>query len=950
MRIIRMENRQANVWRKVAVLSAIALLGATQMRADWTFRTYESWGAWGHCPAITDSESGVVFMVEELPDDTLRVICMVHNPGYMFDLDFSTDIFDDNGEKQYTIVAIGEPVGSENIFSTSTFINPNVLSLILPDTLTEIYPFAFDAAYIEGDLVIPGSVTNIGASAFLENRFGDITVGAGVQNIGDYAFGYNVNGYQSVTFLGGYPSGVTSSSDIYGAWNSTATYVLNANLQSWLDSGELTSWNPLTGSGTWQGYPFYCWDYPAPPSFAWYWDGVTYPSTPMITNALGWKFSVTVIDTVGGIDQIRVDEVCGFPPSGSGILDFSGSIVAVDTGTQYKIVSFGVGGGRVFPTSQPGVILGLILPDTVTLIDTSAFSLACAEGNLVIPDSVTHIEDFAFYLNYFSSVEIPASVTYIGESAFGYAEYSHSGGGPMEVTFLGDYPSSGCGDIYGGSWASMAHTYIQFAHLQNWLDSGQVSNWDPATGTGEFCGFPLTCLDYVPPSPSDSDWHFTVTVPGNSTDCAVTNAAGWVFRAWFDYLPDGGPVCVRIYQCIEAPAVPGVLDFSGARIDDDSGGTFLFEQFGDGLTSIFYNGISYDDDKVTGLVLPDQDPVTEPYKIGNGAFANCQYITGDLAIPDAVITIADGAFGNCPFGGTLSFGTSASALTLVEGNAFGSCTFEGVSSWGSLDTIFDWMFAGTTFTTNTFVIPAQITAIGESAFESTIFGADVIVGDGVTDFGDHAFAYSWFQRMSLPSTDVSFGFRTFAWTDMYGDDPEFYYRGAFPDVTNNLLYNSEPTYRTAVSYVTGEWVEDWNAHDIDTYLNGVNTHNGNIQSGNARWLSRAIYCGEWDVSAYLGGGDTPGESETWVHVDVIRVSAGGDVDLEWAFADVETRLGTTTGYRYVIEVCTDLTLMNWVSCVSADLTRLGGMERHRLTNGAMPGSDHRFFKVKAVKN
>ncbi|MCL2103812.1 MAG: leucine-rich repeat domain-containing protein [Kiritimatiellaeota bacterium] len=96
----------------------------------------------------------------------------------------------------------------------------------------------------------------------------------------------------------------------------------------------------------------------------------------------------------------------------------------------------------------------------------------------------------------------------------------------------------------------------------------------------------------------------------------------------------------------------------------------------------------------------------------------------------------------------------------------------------------------------------------------------------------------------------------------------------------------------------------------------------------------------------------PGESETWVHVDVIRVSLGGDVDLEWAFADVQTRLGVTTGseFHYVIEVCTDLSLMDWVPCLSADLTRLGGMERHRLTNGAMPGSDKRFFKVKAVKD
>jgi len=96
----------------------------------------------------------------------------------------------------------------------------------------------------------------------------------------------------------------------------------------------------------------------------------------------------------------------------------------------------------------------------------------------------------------------------------------------------------------------------------------------------------------------------------------------------------------------------------------------------------------------------------------------------------------------------------------------------------------------------------------------------------------------------------------------------------------------------------------------------------------------------------------PFPDETWVHVDVIRVSPGGDVDLEWAFADIETRLGVTTDseFHYVIEVCTDLTLMNWVTCVSADLGRSFGNDSRRVFNNAMPVSDKRFFKVKAVKD
>ena len=47
---------------------------------------------------------------------------------------------------------------------------------------------------------------------------------------------------------------------------------------------------------------------------------------------------------------------------------------------------------------------------------------------------------------------------------------------------------------------------------------------------------------------------------------------------------------------------------------------------------------------------------------------------------------------------------------------------------------------------------------------------------------------------------------------------------------------------------------------------------------------------------------------------------------------------------------TILTLLNWKECESLGMARLSGMERHYLTNGDMPSSNKRFFKVKAVKD
>ena len=333
--------------------------------------------------------------------------------------------------------------------------------------------------------------------------------------------------------------------------------------------------------------------------------------------------------------------------------------------------------------------------------------------------------------------------------------------------------------------------------------------------------------------------------------------------------------------------------------------------------------------------------------IGNYAF----YINafkGDLVIPDSVVSIDFLAFMDNLFGGELSFGSSASSLANMSWGAFRNCTFEDVSSWGSLTNIVDGMFEYATFTTNLFVIPTQIENIESGAFGITTFAGDVVVGDGVTNIGDWAFAESVFNRISLPSTGVNFGQRVFQ--NIASPSFKVYYRGDFPADPGETLYNNS---LGATSYVTTAWVDDWNDNSLaNSVVNGVDTTLGNIQSELALWHGRPILCGEWDVTPYIGGGGDPGDAETWVHVDVIRVSPGGDVDLEWAFADVQTRLGVTTDseFHYVIEVCTDLTLMDWVTCASADLGRSFGNDSRRIFNNAMPVSDKRFFKVKAVKD
>ncbi|MCL2105038.1 MAG: leucine-rich repeat protein [Kiritimatiellaeota bacterium] len=417
----------------------------------------------------------------------------------------------------------------------------------------------------------------------------------------------------------------------------------------------------------------------------------------------------------------------------------------------------------------------------------------------------------------------------------------------------------------------------------------------------------------------------------------------------FPFIPR---VDITVLACIQAPPSPDILDFSG-----DIEGGFRIRVIGDGVTSVL---AGYKNNAI-GLVLPDTlqviganafmgsgflgslvipDSVTQIASgafylcfnfdgeltlgdpaascltsIGVNAFAENSFV-GSLTIPDSVVTIGESAFWRNRFDGTLTLGTSASSLTTIgdyafsdnefEGDltipdsvtfiggwafaynalfngaltlgenvetigpsafwgnpfdgsplaipdsvtyvghdAFYSCVFSHVSSWGTLDTIFPNMFYSTTFTTNTFVIPMQIGSIGMQAFSYATFGSDVIVNDGVTNLTTGAFSFNCtFNRISLPSTGVGYG--TGVFSILGASAREIYYRGAFPiDLSGGInLYSSSPG---VTSYVTTEWVDDWNDNSLaNSVVNGVDTTAGNIQSELATWHGRPILCGEWD--------------------------------------------------------------------------------------------------------
>lgn len=106
-----------------------------------------------------------------------------------------------------------------------------------------------------------------------------------------------------------------------------------------------------------------------------------------------------------------------------------------------------------------------------------------------------------------------------------------------------------------------------------------------------------------------------------------------------------------------------------------------------------------------------------------GAFESCGGFTGDLIIPNSVLTIGGGAFADCNgFTGTL---TISESLTTISESVFISCSgFTGnLNIPESVTTIGQSAFAGCSGFTGTLNIPESVTEIANWAFGDCNFSS-----------------------------------------------------------------------------------------------------------------------------------------------------------------------------------------------------------------------------------
>jgi hypothetical protein len=403
-------------------------------------------------------------------------------------------------------------------------------------------------------------------------------------------------------------------------------------------------------------------------------------------------------------------------------------------------------------------------------------------GVLIIPATldnfpVSGIADFAFKdLDSVTNVEIPASVTNIGEGAFSGCAilttitvdtqnsfYSATNGVLFDknVTTLVEFPSGVAGNytIPGSVTTIGIGAFEQCYGLTNVTIPGSVANIEGGTFAG------CTSLTAII---VDATNLFYSGVNGVLFDKNQTILIEYPGGLAGSYAIPGSIARIEadaFEQCqsLTSVTIPGGVTNIGL-------GAFLGCS---GLATItvnaqdsFYsstNGVLFDRNQTTLIEYPGgaggiykiPGSVTN---IGVDAFENCQNLTS-VTIPGSVTGIGAGAFENCSF---LANATVSIGVTTIESNAFENCfSLSSVTIPGSVTNIGDGAFEYC-LSLGSLEIPGSVTSIGEKAFAYCSSLTSVTISSALTSLGDEAFGYcSSLAGIIIPGRVTSIGPYTF---------------------------------------------------------------------------------------------------------------------------------------------------------------------------------------------
>ena len=427
-------------------------------------------------------------------------------------------------------------------------------------------------------------------------------------------------------------------------------------------------------------------------------------------------------------------------------------------------------------------------------ITTSAFSNCQNLTSVEIPNSVTSIGDYAFAgCTRLTGIEIPDSVTSIGDWAFSNCSSLTSITIPDSVTSIGGYAFSNCGSLTGIEIPDSA-TSIGENAFRNCSSLTSITIPDSITSIGYYAFYSCSNLKSVYYKGTANDWaKISMDSFGNYD---LTSATRYYYSEneptesdkYWHYDEDGQIEIYHThtyttlnfdsanhwYECVCGDRSNSIPHTYNIEYDDtnhwhecDCGGK-------NNLTPHFGGTATYTEKAICEVCYQIYgDYVVEPFTEGlyfslqnDNSYAVTDY-TGtatEVKIPSTYKGLYVNSIGGSAFEGcnSLTSVVIPDSVTAIGGVAFDKCSsLTSVEIGDSVTSIGDWAFSNCSSLTS-ITIPNSVTSIGDYAFYWCSSLTSITISDSVTSIGISAFAYcSGLTSIVIPDSVTTIGEKAF---------------------------------------------------------------------------------------------------------------------------------------------------------------------------------------------